>query len=108
MIRLRQWQVWKALPAGFGKAHYFVLFSNQERLDSSRPQINGLACFTLRGEALKSDVRLNGADGFSAPTVCQCDLIYLLNKSDLQEPAGFVSAARQQQIQVKVREVFRL
>ena len=83
-MKIRQWEVWQAKPERFANDHWFVVISGQERLDSQRHnQINGLACFTLQGNPLLSDVRLNGADGFAAPTVCQCDLVYLLDKSKL-------------------------
>jgi hypothetical protein len=106
---MRQWEIWKARPTAFERDHWFVLISPQERLDSPRHlQINGLGCFTLRGTPLKSDVRLNSADGFDLPTVCQCSLIYFLMKSQLREPLGIVTWERQQQIKAKLKEVFRL
>lgn len=106
---MRQWEIWKARPPGFQTDHWFVLMSGQERLDSSRHrQVNGLACFTLRGQPIKTDVRLNGADGFPAPTVCQCDLVYFLDKSKLHSCLGMVSWERQQHIKARLKEVFRL
>ena len=108
-MKIRQWEIWKCRPPGFEKDHWFVITSGQERLDSSRHhQVNGLACFTLRGGVLKTDVRLNGADGFESPTVCQCDLLFFLDKTKLHSPLGLVSWERRQQIQSKLKEVFRL
>ncbi len=86
-----------------------MIVSGQERLDSDRhSQVNGLACFTLRGSLFKTDVQLNGADGFQAPAACQCDLLYFLDKGKLHSNLGQVSWERQQQIKGKLREVFRL
>ena len=65
-MKIHQWEVWKSAPPGFGKAHWFVIVTSQERLDSNRVAVNGLACYTLRGNPEKTDVRLNGADGFGA------------------------------------------
>lgn len=108
-MKVRQWEVWKARPPGFERDHWFVIISGQERLDSARhPQVNGLACFTLRGSAIKTDVILNGADGFETATACQCDLLYFLDKGKLHSSLGIVSWERQQQIKGKLREVFRL
>ena len=107
-MKIRPWEVRKATPSGFNYAHWFVIVTNQGRLDSNRVAVNGLACYTLRGQPEKTDVRLNGADGFSAPTVCPCDHLFVLDKTTLTEPLGLVSWERQQQIKSKLKEVFRL
>ena len=70
--------------------------------------VNGLACFTLRGNPLKSEVRLNSADGFDGATVCQCDYLYALPKARIHSKLGFVSWERQQQIKARLKEVLRL
>jgi hypothetical protein len=107
-MKLRQWEIWKARPEGFTADHWFVLISGQERLDSSRMiQVNGLACFTLRGQPLEADVRLNSAEGFPSATICQCDLVYFLDKRKLHSPLGLVSWERQQQIKSKIKELLR-
>jgi mRNA-degrading endonuclease toxin of MazEF toxin-antitoxin module len=108
-MKIQQWEIWKARPPGFEKDHWFVIVTGQERLNSPRhSQVNGLACFTLRSEPLKTDVRLNSADGFESATVCQCDLLYFLDKNKLHSPLGMVSWERQQLIKSKLKEVFRL
>jgi len=107
-MRLHQWEIWKAKVPGFNQDHWFVLISGEERLDSPKVhQVNGLACFTLRGQPLSTDVRLSSADGFTASTVCQCDLVYLLDKRTLHDRTGTVCWERQQQIKSRVREVLR-
>lgn len=108
-MKFRQWEVWKAWPPGFERDHWFVLISGQERCDEARHLlVNGLACWTLRGEPRKTEVRLNGADGFDLPTVCQCDFLYSLPKSALHSGLGTVSWERQQQLKSKLKEVLRL
>jgi hypothetical protein len=108
-MKLRQWEVWKTKPAGFEKEHWFVLISGQERLDAPKyHQINGLVCFTLRGAPLSTDVRLNSADGFQGPTVCQCDLSFLLDKRQLHSKLGIVSCERQQAIKSRLKEALRI
>ena len=104
----RQWEIWKCKPIGFERDHWFVLISPQERLNSAKhDQANGLVCFTLRGEPLSTDIRLNHADGFERATVCQCDLIYFLNKASLHSRLGVVTWERQQQIKARFKELFR-
>lgn len=108
-MKLRQWEVWKAKPSGFEREHWFVIMSGPERCDEPRHlNINGLACFTLRGDLRKSEVRLNSADGFAMPTVCQCDFLYSTPKIILHSNIGTVSWERQQQIKSKIKEVLRL
>jgi mRNA-degrading endonuclease toxin of MazEF toxin-antitoxin module len=108
-MKIRQWEIWKGRPEGFVADHWFVVISGQERLDSPRLfQVNGLACFTLRGQPRPTDVRLNAADGFPAATVCQCDLVYFLDKRKLHSLLGPVTWERQQQIKSKLKEVLRL
>lgn len=107
-MKIRQWEIWKARPPGFQTDHWFVIVSGQERCDEPRQlMVNGLACFTLRGTLRKSEVRLDEADGFSAPTACQCDYLYPLEKSKLHSSQGAASWERQQQLKGKVREVLR-
>src|SRR5438445_8294476 len=98
-MKIRQFEVWKSRPAGFQTDHWFVLISGQERCDEPRQLfVNGLARFTLRGSPLKSEVRLNSADGFLTATVCQCDFVYPLEKSRLHSGLGSISWERQQAI----------
>ena len=107
-MKIRQFEVWKCRPMGFQTDHWFVIVSGQERCDEARQLlVNALACFSLRGAPLKSEVRLNSADGFSAATVCQCDFLYPLEKSKLHSSLGAVSWERQQAIKAKVKEVLR-
>ncbi|MGH7940231.1 MAG: hypothetical protein ACREE6_02795 [Limisphaerales bacterium] len=108
-MKVHQWEVWKGRPPGFERDHWFVIISGQERLDSPKhAQANGLACFSLRGSPLKTDVVLDRADGFEAMTACQCDLFYFLDKGKLHSSLGSVSWERQQQLKSKIREVLRL
>jgi hypothetical protein len=53
-------------------------------------------------------VRLNFADGFQGPTVCQCDLAFLLDKRQLHSKLGIVSWERQQAIKSKLKEALRI
>ena len=106
---MNQFEIWKAKPEGFGTAHYFVIISGNERCQAARQVlVNGLACFTLRGQPSPLEVRLNGADGFDHATVCQCDFLYSLPKSQLHEKLGSVGHERQQQIKQRLRDVLRL
>ena len=107
-MRIRQFEVWKCQPPSFERAHWFVIVSGAELCATERRlMVNGLVCFSLRGEMSKTDVRLNGADGFDAATICQCDFVYALPKARLSEGRGTVSWERQQQIKAKLKEIWR-
>jgi hypothetical protein len=108
-MNVRPFEVWKAMPPGFERAHWFVIVSPAELCAApSELQVNGLACFSLRGQPAAIDVRLNGADGFAGPTVCACDFFYPLDKAKLHDGLGPVSWERQQQIKATIKAVFRL
>lgn len=108
-MKVRQWEVWKCRPPGFERDHWFVVFSAHELCDDPRELlVNGLACFSLRGNPDKVEVRLNSADGFEVATVCDCDFVYVLEKIKLHSALGLVSWERQQAIKAKLKEVFRL
>ncbi len=107
-MKVHQWEVWKSKPPGFETDHWFIVISGQERCDHpSRFFVNGLACFTLRGQLGRTDVQADAADGFTGPTAIQCDYIYPLEKRTLHSSRGMVSWERQQAIKAKVREVLR-
>ena len=48
------------------------------------------------------------ADGFTAATVCQCDLVWVLQKQQLHDGLGLISWERQQAIKLKLKETLRL
>ena len=108
-MNIHQWDVWKARPPGFASDHWFVIISGQERCVSERVvSVNGLACFTMRGRLGATDVQLDAVDGFAAPTCCQCDYFYQLEKHLVHSGQGMVSWERQQQIKSKIKELLRL
>lgn len=105
---MKQWEIWKFRALGFPQDHWFVVISPDERLASQRlHQVNGLACFTLHGDPSPAEVRLNSADGFDHATVCQCDLLFILDKAQARSRIGQVSFERQQAIKRKVISVLR-
>jgi hypothetical protein len=106
---MRQFEILKGRPPGWARDHWFVIISGQEWCDSKvKPLVNGLACFTVRGQTQATDVVLDRADGFDAPTACACDFFFTLEKSKLHSGLGLLSWERQQQIKTKVRTLLRL
>jgi hypothetical protein len=46
----------------------------------------------------KSEVLLDESDGLDWPTLCRCDLTYLVRKDQLKQQRGVVGIERQRQI----------
>lgn len=108
-MKIHQWEVWKAKPPGFERDHWFVIVSGQELCDNPRNlSVNGLACYTLRGEPNILSVVQDSADGLSAPTIVPCAYFHGIPKSALHSGLGQISWERQQQIKNKIKELFRL
>jgi hypothetical protein len=105
---MKQWEVLKGRPPGFQTDHWFVILPADERCREERlRQVNGLACFTLRGSPGPRDVVLDTADGLERPTSVPCDFIFALEKTGLHSSLGIVSWERQQQIKAKIKTLFR-
>jgi hypothetical protein len=49
-------------------------------------------------EALPNEVILDTSDGLSWPTLCKCDLLHLVVKTELMNRRGHVTEARRRQI----------
>jgi mRNA-degrading endonuclease toxin of MazEF toxin-antitoxin module len=94
---MKQWEIvtWK-FPEG---AHPAVIVSHPERC-AHKEQLNVLLCSTQRAQrqARPWEVILDRADGLDWPTLCRCDLLYMVFKTDLAGHRGEVSPARRQQI----------
>ena len=105
---MTQFEIWKGRPEGVSKDHWFVLISTPRKIASNAAWINGLICYTLRGDPKDEDVRLDYADGFAAATVVPCDFMWALAKGRLSDRIGLVSFERQIQIKAKVKQFFRL
>jgi len=109
-MKIQQWEIWKSPPPGFLKKG--PLGCDRDRTGTSEQPApfpgEWLGVFHVAPNGpLKTDVRLNSADGFESATVCQCDLLYFLDKNKLHSPLE-CKLERQQLIKSKLKEVFRL
>ena len=59
-------------------------------------EVNVVACSSKHAarKAQAHEVILDQADGLDWPTLCKCDLLYAVSKSELKSRRGEVSAAR--------------
>lgn len=98
---MKQWDIYMwQFP--FGK-HPAVVISHPARI-TNKPVVNVLKCSSQRASrpALENEVVLDGADGFDWETLCQCDLIYIVEKTQLSEKRGSVSNPRRRAIISKI------
>src|SRR5437868_2435017 len=96
---MRAWDILSWQPPGWPEPHPAVIISHPQRV-SNKPEVNILLCSSKPAtRAAKPDeVILDQNDGLDWPTLCRCDLFFLVSKSDLTNPRGTVTAERKRQI----------
>jgi mRNA-degrading endonuclease toxin of MazEF toxin-antitoxin module len=107
---MRQWDI-LMFPFGKEKRHPAVIISNDETCQNPDiEEVNALLCTSAkvnRGPKL-TEAALDESDGLDWKTMVRCDRIYLLPKSQFQEPKGNVTSQRRTMIARKLVEVLRL
>jgi mRNA-degrading endonuclease toxin of MazEF toxin-antitoxin module len=102
---MKQWDIhtWE-FPEG---KHPAVIISHPVRI-AAKPTVNVLLCSSQRArrEAEVNEVLLDEADGLDWETLCKCDLIYDVPKSDLTDRRGSVSLVRRRQIVARIISSF--
>ena len=94
---MKQWNIFSwEFPEG---KHPAVVVSHPARI-AAKPTVNVLLCSSQRARraAGVNEVILDEADGLDWATLCKCDLVYDVAKSDLTELRGAVSPIRRRQI----------
>jgi mRNA-degrading endonuclease toxin of MazEF toxin-antitoxin module len=82
-------------PRGWPEPHPCVLISHPARAANKDP-VEVVMCSSKRATrtAQPNEVILDEADGMDWPTVCKCDLIHTVPKSELKRFRGTVSIPR--------------
>ncbi|HEY6184368.1 MAG TPA: type II toxin-antitoxin system PemK/MazF family toxin [Terriglobales bacterium] len=93
------WEIWSYQPAGWPQPHPAVIVSSSARV-ANKPEVNILMCSSQQASRapLPNEVILDASDGLNWPTLCKCDLLHLVLKSDLKNKRGAVSPERRRQI----------
>ena len=96
---MKAWEILNWQPPGWPEPHPAVLVSHPNRV-ANKPEVNVLMCSSKPAtRAAKADeVILDQSDGLNWPTLCRCDLFFLVNKSDLKHHQGVVTEERRRQI----------
>ena len=76
-----------------------MIISHNNRV-ANKPEVNLLMCSSkvATRQAKADEVILDQSDGLSWPTLCRCDLIFLVNKALISNRRGEVTSAHRRQI----------
>jgi hypothetical protein len=99
---MNQWEIRMYAFPGAGE-HPAVIVSHPLRAER-KETVEVLLCTTLRAghNPGPHEVILNGADGLDWSTLCRCDLIYSVLRSELSALRGSVSVIRRRDIIRKI------
>src|SRR5688572_9632716 len=94
---MKPFEVYHWQPKGWPEPHPCIVVSHKSRAESKDP-VEVVMCSTQRAtrDAQIHEVIHDQADGMDWPTICKCDLIHTVPKSELKRRRGSVSPTRQQ------------
>jgi hypothetical protein len=80
-----------------------VVLGTEERV-TLKPRVSVLLCSSQRAkrEPELHEVVLDKADGLDWPTLCKCDLVYAVPKSELTDYRGTVSGERRRALAERI------
>jgi mRNA-degrading endonuclease toxin of MazEF toxin-antitoxin module len=92
---VKPFDIYSWQPAGWPGPHPAVIVSNPDRV-ANKPEVEVLMCSSNKAgrAALPGEILLDESDGLDWPTLCKCDLIHAVKKSDLKNQRGEVSPTR--------------
>jgi hypothetical protein len=96
---LNQFDIFMWKPPGWPDAHPAVIVSHPDRV-ARKSELELVMCSTKRaGRSPEGhEIMLDEADGLDWPTLCKCDLLYTVAKSELKQKKGRVTKDRQRQL----------
>jgi hypothetical protein len=100
---LKPWDIYSYQPPKWNAAHPCVIVSHAERV-ATKTEVNVLMCSSqpARRPPDENEVILDQADGLNWPTLCKCDLLYAVEKSNISNHRGHVTEERRRQIIVAI------
>jgi mRNA-degrading endonuclease toxin of MazEF toxin-antitoxin module len=96
---MKPFEIYSWQPAGWPEPHPAVIVSHPDRV-ANKPEVEVIMCSSQKAgrAAQPGEIILDRTDGLDWPTLCKCDLIHAVAKTDLKNRRGEVSAARRGQI----------
>ena len=99
---MRPWEVWTWRFPDAGE-HPAVVLGTEERL-KLKPRVCVILCSAQRATRRPDlhEVILDAADGLDWETLCKCDVVYAVPKSELVKRRGRVSVERRRAIAERI------
>ena len=96
---MKAWDIYSFQPQNWPQPHPAVIVSHSERV-ANKPEVTILMCSSKPAArpAKPNEVILDASDGLHWPTLCKCDLLYTVPKSELKNHSGAVTPERRKQI----------
>ena len=96
---MKAWDIYSIQLEGWPEPHPAVVVSHPDRVDRKQ-QVEVIMCtsLTAKREAKPNEVILDESDGLDRPSLCFCDLIHTVKKTDLSNRRGSVTFERRRQI----------
>jgi mRNA-degrading endonuclease toxin of MazEF toxin-antitoxin module len=96
---MKAFDIFSCQPPGWNEPHPCVIVSYPDRADRKNP-VEVVMCSSQRATrpAEPNEIILDPADGLDWSTLCKCDLIYAVPRSELKNRRGAVSSARRSQL----------
>jgi mRNA-degrading endonuclease toxin of MazEF toxin-antitoxin module len=96
---MKAWDIYSFQLPGLAEPHPAVIVSHPDRV-ANKPEVMVLMCSSKRPTraAEAHEVILDSSDGLDWPTLCRCDLLFTVAKSELKNRRGKVTDERRNQI----------
>ncbi len=96
---MKAWDIWSFQPAGWPEPQPAVIVSHPDRVDR-KPEVMIAMCASKPATraAKPNEMILDQADGLQWATLCKCDLLYTVPKTELKNQRGVVTEERRRQL----------
>jgi len=103
---MKAWDIFSWQPPGWPEPHPSVIVSHPDRV-ANKPDVTVIICTTRRAtrQPEANEVILDANDGLDWPTPRKCDLLYTIQKANLTNRRGAVSAERRRLIIATINRV---
>jgi len=96
---MKVFEIYSCQPPGWDAPHPCVIISHPDRAERKNP-VEVVMCSTQRATraATSGEMILDTADGLDWQTLCKCDVIYAVPRTELKNRRGQVSPSRRPQL----------